>query len=57
VIKTYVFDVWAWVDSDDVAVLDTKVVSNHTVYTSRAIIKIIVGEDNENSVLSLLSLD
>lgn len=55
--QTHIFDIWAWVDSDNVAVLHTEVVSDHTVDTSTAIIKVIVGKDNQNSILSLLSLD
>lgn len=55
--QTYIFDIWAWVYSDNVAVLHTEVVSDHTVDTGTAIIKVIVGEDNQNGILSLLSLD
>lgn len=44
-------------DRDDVAMLDAEVVSDHTVYASGTIIKIIVSQNDENSVLSLLSLD
>ena len=54
---TYVFDVGARVNGDDIAVLDAQVVSNHSVDTSRAIIKIVIGKNNQNSVLSLLALD
>lgn len=42
---------------DDIAVLDTEVVSDHAIYAGGAIIKIIVSQNDENSVLSLLSLD
>lgn len=42
---------------DDVAVLDTEVVSDHTVYAGGSIIKIVVSQNDEDSVLSLLSLD
>jgi hypothetical protein len=45
------------VNSDDIAVLDTKVVSNHTVHTSTAIIQIIISKDDKNSILALLALD
>lgn len=44
-------------DSDNVAVLHTEVVSDHTVDTGTAIIKVIIGEDDQNGILSLLSLD
>lgn len=42
---------------DDIAVLDTEVVSDHAVYASGPIIEIIVCQNNENSVLSLFALD
>jgi hypothetical protein len=45
------------VDSDDVAVLYTEVVSDHAVDTGTAIIKVIIGKDDQNGILSLLSLD
>ena len=44
-------------NSDHVAVLDTKVVAHNTVDAGTAIIKIIIGQDNQNSVLALLALD
>jgi hypothetical protein len=44
-------------DRDDIAMLDSEVVSYYTVYASGTIIKIIVCQNNENSVLSLLALD
>jgi hypothetical protein len=55
--QTYIFDIWAWVDSDNVAVLHTEIVSDHTVDTGTTIIEVIVGKDNQNGILSLLSLD
>ena len=54
---THVFDVGAGVDSDDVAVLDTEVVADNTVDAGLTIFKIVVGENNQDSVLALLSLD
>jgi hypothetical protein len=45
------------VDSDNVAVLYTQVVSDHTVDTDTAIIQVIIGKDDQNGILSLLSLD
>lgn len=37
--------------------LHTEVVSDHTVDTSTAIIKVIIGKDDQDGVLSLLSLN
>jgi len=45
------------VDSNDITVLDTKVVSNYPVHTGAAIIQIIISKDDENSILALLALD
>ena len=42
-------------DGDDIAVLDPKVVADDTVQTGAAIIKIIVGKNDEDCVLSLLA--
>jgi hypothetical protein len=44
-------------DGDNVAVFDAEIVSNHTVYPRRAVIKIIISQNDENSVLPLLALD
>ena len=55
--RAYIFDIRTWVNSDDVSVLDPQVVSDNTVDASRAIIKVVVGENNQYSVLALLSLD
>jgi hypothetical protein len=54
---TYVFDVRARVDGDNIAVLDTQVVANNTVYPRRAVVEVVVGEHDENGVLPLLALD
>jgi hypothetical protein len=53
----YVFDVGAWMNSDDVSVFDAKIVTNNTVYPSASIIELIVSQDDEDGILSLLSLD
>jgi hypothetical protein len=45
------------VDSDDVAVLDTKVVPHNTVDAGASVIKIVIGEDDQHSVLALLTLN
>jgi hypothetical protein len=54
---THVFDVGARVDSDDVSVLDTEVVADNTVDAGLTIFKIVVGENDQDGVLALLSLD
>jgi hypothetical protein len=54
---TYVFDVGTRVDCDNIPVLDPQVVANNTVYPCGAIIKIVIGEYDENGVLPLLALD
>ena len=55
--ETYVFDVRARVDGDNIAVLDTQVVANNTVYPRRAVVEVVVGEYDENGILPLLALD
>lgn len=42
-------------DGDDITVLDAKVVAHNTVQTAAAIIEVIVTEDDQDSILSLLS--
>lgn len=42
-------------DCDDIAVLHTQVVSNDSVDANTSIIKIVIGQNDKNSVLSLLS--
>lgn len=54
---TYVFDVGARVDGDHVAVLDPQVVANDSVYPRGAVVEVVVGEHDEDRVLSLLALD
>lgn len=56
-VATYVFDVRARVDGDNITVLDTQVVANDTVYPRRAIVEVVVGEHDKNGVLPLLALD
>lgn len=41
----------------DVAVLNSEVVANDTVHSGTAVIKIIVGQDDEDSIFSLLALN
>lgn len=42
-------------DGNHVAVLDTEVVANNSVDSGTSVIELIIGEDNEDGVLSLLS--
>lgn len=44
-------------DSDNVAVLDAEVVADDTVDAGLTILEIVVGQDNQDGVLALLSLD
>ena len=44
-------------DCNHVTVLDTKVVANDTVDASAAIIELLISQDNEHGVLSLLAAD
>lgn len=44
-------------DSNDIAMFDSQVVSHHTVDSSGAIIQVIIGQDDQNSIFTLLSLD
>ena len=53
---TYIFDIGARVNSDHVAVLDTKIVTHNTVDAGAAIIEIVVGQNDQDSVLALLAL-
>jgi copper homeostasis protein CutC len=45
------------VNSDNIAVLDTKVVTHNTVDAGASVIEIVIGEDDQNSVLTLLTLN
>jgi hypothetical protein len=54
--NTYIFDIRTRVDSDDIAVLDTEVMSNYTVHTCTTIIQFIISKNDENSILALLAL-
>ena len=42
-------------DSNHVAVLDAEVVANNTVDAGAAVIKLIIGKDDEDGILSLLA--
>lgn len=54
-VGTYVFDIRAGVDGDHVTVLHPQVVANDSVDASAAIVQLIVGEDDQDGVLSLLA--
>jgi len=43
---TNIFDIWARMDGDHVAVLDAQVVADYAVDAGAAIIEIVVGQDN-----------
>lgn len=43
-------------DGNDIAVLDTEVVSHNTVDAGTSIIQFVISQDNQNSVLPLLAL-
>lgn len=55
--EAHVFDVGTGVDGDNVTVLDAEVVADNAVDTGLTVFKIVVGEDDQNGVLALLSLD
>lgn len=44
-------------DSDDVAVFDAQVVTDNTVDSGTAIIEVVIGQDDQDGVFSLLALD
>ena len=55
--NTHVFDVRAWVDGDNIAVLHPQVVANNSVYPRGAVIEVVICQHDENCVLALLALD
>lgn len=44
-------------DSDNIAVLDSEVMSNYTVHAGAPIIQFVISENDEHCVLALLALD
>ena len=42
---------------DDIAVFDAKVMPDNSVHASAAIIKVVIGQNDEHGVSSLLALD
>jgi hypothetical protein len=53
----YIFDIWTWVDGNDVAMFDTEIAADNTVDAGTSVIKIIVCKHDQDGVSSLLSLD
>lgn len=53
--QTHIFDIGAGRNGNHVAVLYSQVVTDDTVDSGAALIKILVGEDDEHSLLSLLA--
>jgi hypothetical protein len=43
--------------SDDVAMLDAKVVADNSVHAGTSIIKVVIGQNDQDSVLPLLAFD
>lgn len=54
---TDIFDIRARQDGDHVAMLDTEIVADDSIDASAAIVKLLVGENNENGILSLFASD
>jgi hypothetical protein len=52
-----IFDVRTWVDGDNVAMLDAKIVSDNTVDARTTVIEIIVCKHDQDCIFSLLALD
>lgn len=53
----YIFNIGACVDSDHITMLHSEIVSNDPVDSGTTIIEIVVGENDKNGVLPLLSTD
>lgn len=56
-LSTYIFDVWAWVDHDDIAMLHLEVMSNDTIDAGATIVEVIVGQHDQHGVSAHLALD
>lgn len=54
--STYIFDIGASVHGDNVAVLNTEVVAHDTVDAGAPVVQIVIGQDNQDSVLPFLAL-
>lgn len=55
--KTYIFDVGARVNRDDIAVLNTEVMSHDTVDANAAVIEVVVRQHDKNGVFAHLTLN
>jgi hypothetical protein len=55
--NTYIFDLGTWVNSDDVAVLHAEIVADYSVHACASIVEVIVGQDDQDSILPLLAFD
>jgi hypothetical protein len=55
--KTYIFDVRAWMNSDDVTMLNSKIVSDHAVHPRTSIVQVIIGQDYQDCIFPLLALN
>ena len=54
-VQTYIFDIRARVDGNDVTVLDPQVVTDDSVDPDTTIIQLIICENDQDGVLSLLA--
>ena len=54
---TYVFDIWTRVDGDDIAMFDSKIVTDNAVHPCTAVIKIILSQNDQDGILPLLALN
>ena len=54
-LNTYVFDIRAGVNRDDIAMLDAQVVSHNTVEANAALIQLLIGKHDQDGVLPLLA--
>ena len=54
--RTYVFNVRARVDSDQITVLDTEVMSDNTVDANAAVIELVIGQHDQDGILPHLTL-
>ena len=54
---SYVFNIGARVNGDDITMLDAKVVTDNAVQAGAAIVKVVVGENDQDGVLALLAAD
>ena len=54
---TYIFDLGAWMNSDDVAMLDTKVVADYSIHARASVVKVVIGQNDQDGILPLLAFD